>query len=199
MTNRTLLAIPIAIVGLMVAFTTICTVDDMNVFYAFMLIGLHLIFLALLICLVVLDVNTYKKRKLKICFLPSAVGAFAALSIFLTHIILISRDSSPIILQAGFDGGFNGCWFEFREDGTYKFGNSGGIGATYTRGVYVVKDSVIYLDKSNIDDTKLTNKLVIREENDYCGSRKMLYQLNDKKEVVDEDFAFVLNVDKRKK
>lgn len=199
MTSRILLAIPVSAVGLIATFAAIYTVDDMNVFYAFMLTGLHLIFLAVLICVLALDVNAYKKHKLKICFLPSAVGSFAALSIFLTHFVLMSRDSSPTIMQAGYDGGFNGCWFEFREDGTYKFGNSSGIGATYTRGVYVIKDSIIYLDKPNIEDTELTNKLVIREENDYYGTREMLYQLNDMKEIVDKDFAFVLNIDKRTK
>ena len=27
------------------------------------------------------------------------------------------------MIQAGYDGGYNGAWFEFRQDGTYKFGD----------------------------------------------------------------------------
>jgi hypothetical protein len=67
----------------------------------------------------------------------------------------------PVLLQAGYDGGFNGAWFEFREDGTYKFANSGGIGATYIRGKYRLKGNNIILDRDNLDNAVLTKFLLI--------------------------------------
>lgn len=43
--------------------------------------------------------------------------------------VLILRDNSYVLIHAGYDGDFNGAWFEFREDGTYKFVDHAGIGA----------------------------------------------------------------------
>jgi len=77
-------------------------------------------------------------------------------------LILSLRDSSPIIISAVYNGDFNGAYFKFREDGTYKFVDYAGIGADITRGNYVIKDSLITLDESTIGNVIVSNQLAIR-------------------------------------
>ena len=103
------------------------------------------------------------------------------------------RDNSPIVIQAGYDGGYNGAWFEFRKDGTYKFGNHAGVGAYYFRGKYELKDSIIILDKNRIDKVINTNKLAIRNENHENSTSKIIYQIDDNHKIIDKEFKFHVN------
>ena len=55
---------------------------------------------------------------------------------------------------------------DFRENGTYKSGLSGFMaGENFIRGRYVIKDSVIYLDRSNLHGMVLSNKLLMKTMN----------------------------------
>ena len=56
------------------------------------------------------------------------------------------------MLRANYDGDINGFSLEFRKDGTYKFCNYSVLGGKYFRGKYLLKDSIITLDRNNIDD-----------------------------------------------
>jgi hypothetical protein len=50
-------------------------------------------------------------------------------------------------LRANYDGDINGFSLEFRKDGTYKFCNYSILGGKYFRGKYLMKDSIITLEK----------------------------------------------------
>src|SRR5690606_12599467 len=89
------------------------------------------------------DYRKYKYKKSWKNLIPSIIGILILISFIITSLILKMRDNSPVIIQAGYDGGYNGAWFEFRKDGTYKFVNHAGIGADYFRGNYELKDSII--------------------------------------------------------
>ena len=159
-------------------------------FYCFLLL-LFLIFLGFSIR------KDSKKNKISKSFesyIPSIIGVLILISFGINALILSLRDRSSVIMQAGYDGGYNGAWFEFREDGTYKFVDHAGIGADITRGKYQIIDSIIHLDKSKIGNVIVSNKLAIRQE-DYMDSTrvKMLYQIDEKHSVVNGDFKFTIN------
>jgi hypothetical protein len=140
--------------------------------------------------------------------LPTAIGVLFIVGLLAGDYFLKLPDKSPVILQASNDGGFNACWLEFREDGTYKFGNSGGIGAEYFRGDYEINDSIIILDKSTIDRVILTNRLVIRptleihNKNTIKGNdttlEKFIYQIDKNGKPKANATIFKVNEDNRK-
>ena len=108
-------------------------------------------------------------------------------------------DSSPIVLRANYDGDINGFSLEFRKDGTYKFFNYSFFGGKYYRGKYTLRDSILILDKNNIDNVIRTNKLVIRNFNDNVGKKiSRIVQIDNKHNRIEEQyFDFIVSEDKR--
>ena len=110
-------------------------------------------------------------------------------------------DSSPIVLRANYDGDINGFSLEFRKDGTYKFCNYSVLGGKYFRGKYLMKDSIITLDRNNIDDVIRSNQLAIRKiSENYNGREYKIVQINkNHQRIENEYFDFVITIDKRNK
>ena len=108
-------------------------------------------------------------------------------------------DISPIILRANYDGDVNGFSLEFREDGTYKFFNYSFFGGKYYRGKYTLRDSILILDKNNIDNVIRTNKLVIRNFNDNVGKKiSRIVQIDNNHNHIEEQyFDFIVSEDNR--
>lgn len=175
--------------------------DSDNVFILDLYVefAISFIFLISLIATILRDKKEYKLTKSNSSFLPTIVGLLFVLSFFVTNYLLTARDKSPILIQANYDGGFNGCGFEFREDGTYKFFNGSGLGVDYFRGNFTIKDSIITLDKSDIDNVIKSKFLAIRPyQNSDTTRTKIIFQINDKHEIEDKDFGFIVNEDNRK-
>lgn len=110
-------------------------------------------------------------------------------------------DSSPIVLRANYDGDINGFSLEFREDGTYKFFNYSVLGGKYFRGKYLLKDSIITLDRNNIDDVIKSNQLAIRKiSENYKGREYKIVQINkNHQRIENEYFDVVITIDKKNK
>lgn len=154
------------------------------------------------------DAKAYNAKRTVSSFLATSTGLFFIGLILWGNYFLNQRDKSPVVIQAGYDGGYNGCWFEFRADGTYKFANSGGLGVDYFRGTYRISDSIITIDKNNIDNVIESNRLVIRPviqtyqqdaiDADDTSIVYALYQVDGSGKIVDPDFVFMINEDNRK-
>ena len=110
-------------------------------------------------------------------------------------------DSSPIVLRANYDGDINGFSLEFRKDGTYKFCNYSVLGGKYFRGKYLLKDSIITLDRNNIDDVIKSNQLAIRKiSENYKGREYKIVQINkNHQRIENEYFNVVITIDKKNK
>ena len=110
-------------------------------------------------------------------------------------------DSSPIVLRANYDGDINGFSLEFRKDGTYKFCNYSVLGGKYFRGKYLLKDSIITLDRNNIDDVIKSNQLAIRKiSENYNGREYKIVQINkNHQRIENEYFDVVITIDKKNK
>ncbi|WP_139422960.1 hypothetical protein [Chryseobacterium mulctrae] len=168
--------------------------DTEMVFQEFIYGFLLLLFLIFLGFSINKDFKKYKISKSFKSYIPSVIGFLILISFGINALILCLRDSSSVVIQASYDGGYNGAWFEFREDGTYKFVDHAGIGADITRGNYEIKDSLITLDKNKIGNVIVSNKLAIRDEN-YGDSKKvkLLYQIDEKHSVIKRDFKFFIH------
>src|SRR6185295_7110522 len=96
---------------------------------------------------------------------------------------------------------FNGVSIDFREDGTYKM-TSWSLGADYYRGTYTMKDSIITLDKSKIENAIVSNRLVVRpeieiyEKDSFPGKdtvyQKSIYQIDENGKVISGATDFVV-------
>jgi hypothetical protein len=201
MTYMSLLLRILSVVVAGLAFGTffLSNADDDFVFKSEIMILLAFIFIAVAAWIIYKDKKEFTKTKSRLSFLPTITALIFIVTFSITNICLANRDASPIIIQAGYDGGFNGAWVEFRKDGTYKFGNSGGIGVTYSRGKYILKDSLITLDKDNIENMIQSKLLVIRKEEIIDTLEQVIYQINQEHQIIDKDFKLVIHVDKRKK
>jgi hypothetical protein len=191
--------IPILIVGLFLDHIIIVDSNSSFIFTGMMFGFVGIIFLLLFCWVLYRDKKLYRTTSNKLNFTPTITGLLLIVSFFVTNYTLSLRDKSPILLKAGYDGGYNGAWFEFREDGTYKFSNSSGIGVDYFRGKYSITDTIIILDKMNIDNVIQSNKLVIRQNPSLTSPTKEIYQINDNHIVIDKNFVFIINLDNRKK
>lgn len=190
MIKRNWLIVPLVIIGFYYNFWRIKNADTemifQEIFFGFLLF-LFLIFLGFSLNK---DFKKFKISKSWKSYFPSLIGLLILVSFGITSLVLDMRDNSPTIIHAGYDGDFNGAWFEFREDGTYKFVDHAGIGADITRGNYQMKDSIIILDKSTIGNVIVSNKLAIRI--DSTGEKKM-FQIDEKHSVVNDKFKLIIN------
>ena len=105
------------------------------------------------------------------------------------------------MLRANYDGDINGFSLEFRKDGTYKFCNYSVLGGKYFRGKYLLKDSIITLDRNNIDDVIKSNQLAIRKiSENYKGREYKIVQINkNHQRIENEYFDVVITIDKKNK
>ena len=187
------LIIPLIIIGFYYNLWTIRNADTEMIFDGIIYGFLILIFLIFLGFAITKDLKKNKSKKNWKNFFPTIIGISFLISFVVININLRLRDRSPIIIQAGYDGDFNGAWFEFRKDGTYKFGNHAGIGADYFRGKYELKDSIITLDKKEIDNVIKTNKLAIRNEVYGDSASKIIIQIDENHKIVDKEIKFRVN------
>lgn len=195
MIKRNWLLIPMLILGFYYNFWRIQNADTEMVFQEFFYAFLLLLFLIFLGFAVSKDFKKYRISKSLKSFIPSTIGFLILISFAVNAFVLSLRDHSRVIMHAGYDGDFNGAWFEFREDGTYKFVNHAGIGADITRGNYEIKDSIITIDRSKIGNVIVSNTLLFREENYGDSKFKVLYQINKNHIIINTNIKFLVNDD----
>jgi len=166
--------------------------DTEMVFQEFIYGFLLLLFLIFLGFSINKDFKKYQITKSFKSFIPTIIGLLILISFAVNALVLSLRDRSPVLIQASYDGDFNGAWFEFRKDGTYKFVDHAGLGADITRGKYEINDTLIFLDKSKIGNVIIANKLAIRMDS---TNRKVLIQIDEKHSVLNDKFKFIVNND----
>ena len=141
--------------------------------------------------------------------LTSYLSTFIGLLFILTNIGVFyyqdSKTNAPTLISGFYDGGFNGFSVDFKKDGNYVMANGSGLGQSYFYGTYTLKDSIITIDKSSIDNCIKTNKLVIRTESYYQkdsidlikSKANYITQIDDKGNEIDREFRFRVTEDNR--
>jgi hypothetical protein len=151
------------------------------------------------------DNNEFNTSYKLTSFIPTAIGLFFILVNVGLYYCQNSKKNSPTLISGFYDGGFNGFSVDFKTNGNYVIANGSGLGQSYFYGTYSIKDSIITIDKSNIDNNIKTNKLVIRTENYYLKKRVSLLkskanyitQIDDKGIEIDKEFRFRVTEDNR--
>jgi hypothetical protein len=201
MTLRTFLRLlPITICGLLLNIAIVGSFNGgLDIFITLTLGFFGFCFLIAFLTTIIKDRNLYKQSRLKISFIPTFVGILFIVSFFITNLVVAARDKSPVLIKAIFVEDFYGSGFEFREDGTYKFTEiSGLMDVTYTRGKYILKDSLITLDRKNLHDIVQSDLLVIRNEKNDSASTPTIYQINKQHGIIKESTEYEITIDKRK-
>ena len=146
------------------------------------------------------DYGRYKVIKKPILFIPTVVSLLCITSLIVTYEKLKQQDRTPTILYASkVYGGFSYISIDFRENGTYKCKkNTGLMGHSYSiRGKYIIKDSIIQLDKSNIFDLiesdRLLMKTILKSKQEEKGKFFSWFFKAPKRDTLPETYLFQIN------
>jgi hypothetical protein len=191
--------IPLFLFGYLFIRSFMISYEEESVFDGLILFFLGISFQTFFIISIYKGIKYFKLKKNKFELMPIFFGFIIIFIFFGFWYKCEKMDISPIILRANYDGDVNGFSLEFREDGTYKFFNYSFFGGKYYRGKYKLRDSILILDKNNIDNVIRTNKLVIRNFNDNIGKKiSRIVQIDNKHNRIEEQyFDFIVSEDKR--
>ena len=155
------------------------------------------------------DYSEFKQKK-KIASFFSSLTAFLCIAGFLLVVYFLNRqDQTPTIFYATRNNsGFGRITIDFRQNNTYKLGIHHFMSTKYKRGNYTIKDSIIYIDKSD-DDHIIFNKLILKPNPNYDSIKKsnllkiffgtpeedvkaktFLYQINQDGFTIDSSISF---------
>ena len=198
---------------LLIIFGTWFTYKQYKTFYNdFFLDGIILLIIAfigffILIWTVRKDIKEFKTSRKLTSYFPTSIGVLFIITNICLFVYQDSKTNSPSLITGFNDGGFNGFSVDFKTNGNYIMANGSGLGQSYFYGKYSIKDSIITIDKSNIDNCIRTNKLVIRTEQYYLpldtnskvGDANYITQIDGKGKEIDKDFRFRVTTDNRNK
>ncbi|WKZ77371.1 MAG: hypothetical protein QY319_09515 [Candidatus Kapaibacterium sp.] len=203
--NKILRIILLTIFGTWFAYKLYKTTQDDFFLDGIILFVIALVGLLIFIWTIREDSKGFKTSRKMTCYVPTSIG----LLFILTNVGLFyyqdSKTNSPTLISGFYDGGFNGFSVDFKTDGNYVMANGSGLGQSYFYGTYSIKDSIITIDKSNIDNCIKTNKLVIRTENYYPkdsvdllkSKANYITQVDDNGIEIDKEFRFRVTEDNR--
>jgi hypothetical protein len=118
--------------------------------------------------------------------------------------LLLTSDNSQTVIFASYDGGTNAFTIDLRDNGEYEIKNSSWLTSNDFHGHYTILDSIVTLDKKNIDNVILTNKLKIcicpyyKSKTAGQTFSTCLMQVDEQGNNIDTHFGFTIRVDKRK-
>lgn len=98
------------------------------------------------------------------------------------------------LLYAHYDGDTYGSSIDLKSDGKYIFSNGSFMGVKYFYGQYTLLDSIITLDKSEIDNVIQSERLVIKT---ISSEDKILYQISTEGFQIDKYLIFRVIDDNR--
>lgn len=156
---------------------------------------------------IVKDYKDFKSSHQIKSYIPTSIGLlFILLAIGLVF-YQNNRLNSPTLISGFNDGGFNSFSVDFKVNGNYVMTNGSGLGQSYFYGKYRIQDSIITIDKTNIDNWIKTNKLIIKTDNyfikDSSNSPKLnadfITQIDNAGNEIDKEFRFRVTEDNRNK
>ena len=175
--------------------------------YGIILLIIAFVGLFILIWTVRKDIKEFKTSRKLTSYFPTSIGVLFIITNICLFVYQDSKTNSPSLITGFNDGGFNGFSVDFKTNGNYIMANGSGLGQSYFYGKYSIKDSIITIDKPNIDNCIKTNKLVIRTEQYYLpldtnskvGDANYITQIDGKGKEIDKDFRFRVTTDNRNK
>jgi len=205
--NKILRIILLTIFGTWFTYKLFKSAEDDFIFDCFVFPFLGIFGLSIFIWTVRKDQKEFYTSRNWTSYLPTTIGLLFIMANITLFYHQDSKRNSPTLISGFYDGGFNGFSVDFKTDGNYVMANGSGLGQSYFYGTYSIKDSVITLDKSNIDNCIKTNKLVIRTENYYLkdstdlikSNANYITQVDSNGNEIDREFRFRVTEDNRNK
>lgn len=205
--NKILRIILLTILGTWFAYKLYQTTKDDFFLDGVILLLIAFVGLLIFIWTIFKDSKEFKTSQKLTSFLPTSIGLLFILTNIGLFYYLDSKTNSPTLISGFNDGGFNGFSVDFKTDGNYVMANGSGLGQSYFYGTYTLKDSIITIDKSDIDNCIKTNKLVIRTENYFPkdsialtkSKANYITQIDNNGNEIDKEFRFRVTADNRTK
>lgn len=188
----------VIIVGLCISYYEISALDHIGFFVEIENIILGIASLFVFITVAYFDKLQFRRTKKWYSFIATLCGLFILSGYFFVIQYLKKKDSSPSqIYCVSKMMDFNGISIDFRKDGTYKL-TSWSIGADIYRGNFTLKDSIITIDKSKIENAIVSNRFVIRQDGDIDSKgekKKSIYQIDLQGRIISgsEEFRVIDN------
>lgn len=205
--NKILRITLLTIIGTWFAYKLYQTAQDDFFLDGIILLVIAFIGILVFIWIILKDRKEFKTTQKLTSYLPTAVGLLFVLANIALFYFQDSKTNSPTLISGFYDGGFNGFSVDFKTDGNYVMANGSGLGQSYFYGTYTLKDSIITIDKSNIDNCIESNTLVIRTEQYFIpldtiskiGQANYITQIDRKGNEIDKEFRFRVTKDNRNK
>lgn len=208
MNNRTLRSLPLIVLGIWFAYRQHKSSQSDFFIDGFVFLAIGLLGLFFFIRAIFRDTKEYKVTKSVVDYSPTIIGLCFIMLITGIYYYQEQRDNAPTLLKAFYDGGYNGFSIDFKANGEYIMANGSGLGQSYFYGTYVIADSVITLDKKDIDNVIESDILLISNSEYYLqdgGGRKpsskrssYLTQLDKDGNEIDAEFRLIIIQDNRK-
>lgn len=154
------------------------------------------------------DSQEFKESKTFSSYFPSLIGILFITTILGLHLYQDRKMNSRTLIRAFYDGGYNGFSIDLKENGTYIMANGSGLGEAFFYGSYSIKDSIVTLNQTNVDNIIETDKLVVRTitnifqhdtvEGEDTTYTDYLYQIDRNGKMLDTDYKFRVTNDNRK-
>ncbi len=180
-------------VGLYISYQTITNLDHEDLFDKEGNIFYVVIATITFLTVAFFDKRQFSKTKNWKSFSATLIGLTIIVGHFLVLHSFKQRDKSPSQIYCVTKiSDFNGVSIDFRKDGTYKL-TSWSLGADIYRGKFTIKDSIITIDKSKIENCIVSNRFVIRQDGeiDSTGKReKSVYQIDQQGQVINRSTDF---------
>lgn len=162
MNSRTSRIVILTITGTFFSYKLVKSSEDDFLFDGFMFLIIAVVGLSLLIRTIFKDYKEYSLTKQLTSYFPTFTGLFFIGLILCINFYQDRKINAETLLSGYYDGGFNGFSIDFKANGNYIMANGSGLGQVYFYGTYTIKDSVITIDKSTIDNVITSNRFVVR-------------------------------------
>ena len=164
-----------------------------NIFQLFIYLGLGIPWIIIYSKTILEFLEVYKNNKKLIKYSTLLIGTL----ILLLNIGIFSfyeiKVNSPTLIKANIFGGYT----DFKKNGEYVIVSGAWASRKHFYGNYIIRDSIIIVDRNGFDDILTTNRFVIREADSLTNDTykdkeiiidKCLIQIDEKgKEIIRED------------
>lgn len=183
------------------------TYQEDSIFDGLLLFAIALAGVIVFIWSIYKDYQLFKISKKKSSYLPTIIGLLLILVNSGLSYYQDNKIHSPSLIKGFYDGGFNGFLVDFKKDGHYVVANGSGLGQSYFYGKYTIRDSIITIDKSSIDNCIQTNRLAIKTDSYYPkdsiellkSKANYITQIDQYGNEVDRELRFRVTEDNRER
>jgi len=209
MNTRTSRIILLTILGIFFAYKLVKSSEGDFLFDGFIFLIIGVVGLSFLIWTIFKDYKEYNLTKKLTSYFPTFTGLFFIGLILCINFYQDKKINAKTLLSGFYDGGFNGFSIDLKENGNYIIANGSGLGQDYFYGTYTIKDSIITLDKSQIDNVITSNRLVVRNSQYFLpldtvnkvDTTKANYftQIDNQGKEINSELRFRVTIDNRTK